>query len=61
MALPSVIITALLGLYSGETQATDGAIRGAGLTPPWEENGLGKYAGTPLVVIGGSSSVGQQS
>ncbi|VDB83121.1 unnamed protein product [Peniophora sp. CBMAI 1063] len=29
------------------------------LTPPWKEGGLGKYSGQPIVVFGGSSSVGQ--
>ncbi|KZV75002.1 GroES-like protein [Peniophora sp. CONT] len=29
------------------------------LTPPWVEGGLGKYARQPIVVLGGSSSVGQ--
>ncbi|EPT05495.1 hypothetical protein FOMPIDRAFT_83158 [Fomitopsis schrenkii] len=30
-----------------------------GLTAPWEEGGRGKYAGKPIVVLGGASSVGQ--
>jgi len=32
---------------------------GAGLTPFWEEGGKGKYAGQAIVILGGSSSVGQ--
>ena len=33
----------------------------AGLVAPWEEGGLGKYAGKPIVIFGGASSVGQYS
>ncbi|KAI0091061.1 medium-chain dehydrogenase/reductase like protein [Irpex rosettiformis] len=57
-AIPSVFITAAFGLYNGQTAT--GELRGAGLTPPWEEGGRSKYAGTPILIIGGSSSVGQQ-
>ncbi|KAA1477141.1 GroES-like protein [Dentipellis sp. KUC8613] len=32
---------------------------GAQLFPPWEQGGRGKYHDQPIVVIGGSSSVGQ--
>ncbi|THH28937.1 hypothetical protein EUX98_g5253 [Antrodiella citrinella] len=32
---------------------------GLALTPPWTNGGRGKYAGTPLLIIGGASSVGQ--
>jgi hypothetical protein len=42
--------TASTGLY--------GDAHGIGLTPPWAEGGLKKYSGDPIVVIGGSSSVG---
>lgn len=42
--------TAAVGLYSDQL--------GAGLTPPWEEGGQGKYAGKPILIMGGSSSVG---
>ena len=31
----------------------------AGLTPPWEAGGRGKYHGQPIIVFGGASSVGQ--
>ncbi|KAH8074799.1 GroES-like protein [Cristinia sonorae] len=34
-------------------------VRGAGLVAPWQDGGLGKYAGQPIVVFGGSTSVGQ--
>ncbi|KAH9856139.1 GroES-like protein [Lenzites betulinus] len=29
------------------------------LTPPWEEGGYGKYAGKPIFILGGASSMGQ--
>ncbi|GBE88142.1 hypothetical protein SCP_1203720 [Sparassis crispa] len=31
----------------------------AGFFPPWREGGRGKYAGHPIAIFGGSSSVGQ--
>ncbi|KAI9463862.1 chaperonin 10-like protein [Boletus coccyginus] len=34
---------------------------GIALTPPFEEDGLGKYAARPIVIFGGASSVGQQA
>ena len=42
--------TAAVGLYSEEL--------GAGLTAPWVEGGQGKYAGKPILIIGGAASVG---
>lgn len=42
--------TAAVGLYSPQL--------GAGLTPPWVQGGQGKYAGRPILIMGGSSSVG---
>ncbi|KAI0783925.1 medium-chain dehydrogenase/reductase like protein [Irpex lacteus] len=56
--IPAVLGTAAPGLYSSKVPT--GEIRGAGLTPPWVEGGRGKYAGTPILVVGGSASVGQQ-
>ena len=32
---------------------------GAGLTPPWEEGGRGKYADQPILILGGSTAIGQ--
>ncbi|GJE89859.1 zinc-binding alcohol dehydrogenase family protein [Phanerochaete sordida] len=32
-----------------------------GLTPPWEEGGRGKYAGEPILIMGGASAIGQQA
>lgn len=48
------LTTAAVGLYHSKD---DGY--GAGLQPPWEEGGRGKYAGQPIVIFGGASSVGQ--
>ncbi|KAI0091079.1 GroES-like protein [Irpex rosettiformis] len=57
--IPLVLATAAFGLYSGKV--TTGELRGAELTAPWEEGGRGKYAGQPIVIVGGSSAVGQQA
>ena len=32
---------------------------GANLVPPWEEGGREKHVGKPILIVGGSSSVGQ--
>ncbi|KAF9232957.1 chaperonin 10-like protein [Melanogaster broomeanus] len=48
--VPLAFDTAAVGLYSEQL--------GAGLTPPWVQGGPGKYAGNPILVMGGSSSVG---
>ncbi|TFK79446.1 GroES-like protein, partial [Polyporus arcularius HHB13444] len=48
--LPVAVATAAIGLYHPH-----GATK---FVAPWAEGGKGKYAGTPLVVIGGSSVVG---
>ncbi|ETW83489.1 quinone oxidoreductase 19 [Heterobasidion irregulare TC 32-1] len=54
--LPLGLATASIGLYAEKI------CRGsAGLYPPWEESGRGKYKGQPILVIGGASSVGQFS
>ena len=47
--LPSAVSTAGIGLYHTDT--------GPRFSPPWK-GGRGKYAGTPIVVIGGASVVG---
>ncbi|EPQ54186.1 GroES-like protein [Gloeophyllum trabeum ATCC 11539] len=54
--LPTAVATAAMGLYA---PINDTAPGGAGLTAPWEAGGRGKYAGKPILVLGGSSSVGQ--
>ena len=53
--IPVGLATAAFGLYSSPAQRL-----GAGLTPSWEESGRGKYAGQPILLVGGSSAVGQQ-
>ena len=40
----------MIGLYHREG--------GPQLTPPWAEGGKGKYAGTPIVILGGAGAVG---
>ncbi|CAL1717202.1 unnamed protein product [Somion occarium] len=52
--IPLGIATGVTGLYA---QAREGG--GAELTPLWKPGGRGKYAGQPIVIFGGSSSVGQ--
>ncbi|EKM58626.1 uncharacterized protein PHACADRAFT_207435 [Phanerochaete carnosa HHB-10118-sp] len=54
-AIPAAVATASLGLYS-HNEAD-----GIALTAPWEEGGRGKYTGEPILIIGGSSAVGQQA
>ncbi|KAI0783908.1 GroES-like protein [Irpex lacteus] len=56
--IPLALATAAFGLYSG--QIPTGELRGVELTPSWEEGGRGKYAGQPILIVGGSSAVGQQ-
>ncbi|TCD65393.1 hypothetical protein EIP91_002727 [Steccherinum ochraceum] len=53
-SLPVAVATAAVGLYA--PKAKDG---GAALIAPWKEGGIGKYADQPILIIGGSSSVGQ--
>ncbi|OSX61003.1 hypothetical protein POSPLADRAFT_1034548 [Postia placenta MAD-698-R-SB12] len=47
--VPLGLATAVINLYSA----------GLALTPPWADGGAGKYAGKPIVVFAGASSVGQ--
>lgn len=47
--------TAAIGLYNKNIKPYGGAA----LHPPWEGGGRGKYAGQPIIVMGGSSSLGQ--
>ncbi|KAI5115304.1 hypothetical protein M0805_005593 [Coniferiporia weirii] len=53
-SIPVGLATAAIGLYGDRSQP--GAKK---LTPPWEEGGKGLYAGQPIIVFGGSTSVGQ--
>ncbi|KAF4614052.1 hypothetical protein D9613_007417 [Agrocybe pediades] len=50
--LPLALTTAYVGLYNTVPH-------GLGYTPPNSPANRGKYAGTPLIVLGGTSSVGQ--
>lgn len=50
-SLPIGLMTAATGLYQKGTL-------GAGLRAPWEEKGRGFYKGTPMLIVGGASSVG---
>ncbi|KAF7789619.1 hypothetical protein EIP86_000565 [Pleurotus ostreatoroseus] len=53
-SIPVAFGTATIGLYCPPDNRG-----GAGLTAPWEEGGRGKYAGKPIVILGGSTSVSQ--
>ncbi|THH31509.1 hypothetical protein EUX98_g2688 [Antrodiella citrinella] len=53
-SLPVGLGAAFVGLYGKQE---DGG--GADLVAPWKEGGRGKYANSPLVLFGGSTSVGQ--
>ncbi|EJD07037.1 GroES-like protein [Fomitiporia mediterranea MF3/22] len=52
-SIPLGIATAAVGLYADRP---DGVQK---YTPCWEEGGEGLYRGKPIVIFGGSSSVGQ--
>ena len=56
-AIPVAVISVAYGLYGRPD--TVPLRRGLGLTPFWAEGGRGKYAGQPIVIIGGASNVGQ--
>ncbi|KZT22238.1 GroES-like protein [Neolentinus lepideus HHB14362 ss-1] len=55
-SIPLGLATAALGLYGAVVPQGQG---GLGLTPPWEDAGRGKYAGKPILILGGATSVGQ--
>ncbi|KAG6835562.1 hypothetical protein H0H93_016997 [Arthromyces matolae] len=50
--LPVACAAAVAGFYLAPPS-------GAGLTPPFNEAGRGKYKGKPAVILGGATSVGQ--
>ncbi|TBU50235.1 GroES-like protein [Dichomitus squalens] len=52
--IPTGVATAGFPLYNQNESAA--SVR---LTPPWVKGGRGKYAGRPILVIGGASSMGQ--
>ncbi|KAL6298069.1 chaperonin 10-like protein [Sparassis latifolia] len=53
-ALPVSVVTAALGLFNRDDPSSSAA-----LFPPWEKGGRGKYAGKPMMIFGGTTSVGQ--
>jgi len=53
VTIPLGLSTAALGLYAPPDVGV------AGLVAPWKESGKGKYRNKPIVILGGSSSVGQ--
>ncbi|EPQ55103.1 GroES-like protein [Gloeophyllum trabeum ATCC 11539] len=55
-SIPSAALAAGFGLYLDVNESGPG---GAGLTPPWEAGGPGKYSGKPILILGGASSLGQ--
>jgi len=48
--LPLGLGTAAIGMY--------GRTNGIGLMPPWKHGGVGKYRNMPILIFGGSGSVG---
>lgn len=46
------LTTAFAGLYKESDM-------GLGIDPPFTNEAQGKYANTPIIILGGSSSVGQ--
>ncbi|RDX51651.1 GroES-like protein [Lentinus brumalis] len=55
-AIPSGLATAAFPLYNS---TGDALFSCAKLLPPWVEGGRGKYAGTPMLVLAGATSIGQ--
>lgn len=53
--IPLCLAVAAIGLY-GKSRKSHG---GAGLVAPWEQGGRDKYHNQPIIIIGGSSCVGQ--
>jgi len=53
-SIPLGLATAAVGLFA--PKRTGGG--GAGFLAPWDEKNAGKHAGQPIVIFGGSSSVG---
>ncbi|KAL1940198.1 hypothetical protein VTO73DRAFT_9149 [Trametes versicolor] len=53
-SIPLGLATVATGLWGQHPQA-----KSAGFPAPWEEGGATKFAGKPILIIGGSSSVGQ--
>ncbi len=53
-SIPLGLATVATGLWGHHPQA-----KSAHFPAPWEEDGTTKFAGKPVLIIGGSSSVGQ--
>ncbi|KZV75111.1 GroES-like protein [Peniophora sp. CONT] len=56
--IPLCLATAAMGLY-GEFIEGSAEGGGIGLEAPWTDAGKGKYSGKPILIMGGSTSVGQ--
>ncbi|KAI9061183.1 GroES-like protein [Trametes sanguinea] len=53
VTIPAAFFTVAVGFY----HVSDGPR----FTPPWVEGGKGKYAGAPIVILGGASAVGSNA
>lgn len=54
-SVPVSPATTALDLYNKKAQPYGGL----GLSLPWEKDGRGKYAGQPIMIMGGAAAVGQ--
>ncbi|KAI0076490.1 GroES-like protein [Panus rudis PR-1116 ss-1] len=57
--IPVGLGTGVNGLYAPFTPSLERS--GVGLVPFWHEGGRGKYAGQPILVLSGATSVGQNA
>ncbi|VDC02990.1 unnamed protein product [Peniophora sp. CBMAI 1063] len=57
--IPLCLATAAAGLYGEIKEGNASPGGGIGLQAPWTGTGKGKYSGKPILIIGGSTSVGQ--
>ncbi|KZV65094.1 GroES-like protein [Peniophora sp. CONT] len=57
--VPLGLGTAAMGLYGDIKEGFEGPGGGIGLVAPWTDAGKGKYTGKPILIPGGSTSVGQ--
>ncbi|KZV65095.1 GroES-like protein [Peniophora sp. CONT] len=57
--VPLGLGTAAMGLYGDIKEGFEGLGGGIGLVAPWTDAGKGKYTGKPILILGGSTSVGQ--
>ncbi|TCD67050.1 hypothetical protein EIP91_000612 [Steccherinum ochraceum] len=53
-SIPAAAIAPAIGLYGDKVP-----MGGAGLTAPWRPGGHTEYAGKPILIMGGASSLGQ--